>query len=152
MGHGGEGTVRMHHRDALPYKHTAQQRQAVEAGGDGRLVVHHLEGQVVHLEPIGQVANPCPVAISMGGHNHLVPFLNETLGELVYVALHSPHIRIEEVRHHANVVFGMSAESGRSGGDVGAFACGGEVHSHPSSSLAHSGGYRWDYVRPSFKR
>lgn len=104
MGHGGERAVCMHHSDAFPDKHTAQQWEAVEAGGGGGLVVHHLKGQVIHLKSISQVPDALPPAIGMGGNHHLVSLLNQTLRKLVDMTFYSSHIGVEEVRHHADVV------------------------------------------------
>lgn len=104
MSHGRERAVCMHHSDLLPHKHTAQQREAVETGCGCGLVVHHLQGQVVHLESVGQVPDTLPGAIGVGDYDHLVSLFNQTLRELVNVAFHSPHIGVEEVGHHAYVV------------------------------------------------
>ena len=41
--------------------------------------------------------SPCQVQAGA----HLVSVSNEALRQLVYVALHSPHVRVEEVGHHA---------------------------------------------------
>lgn len=104
VGHGGEGAVCVHHSDALPHKHTAQQREAVDDTGGGGLVVHDLQGEVVNLQSVGQVSDPLPPAVGVGGDHHLVPLLDQALGELVDVAFHAAHVRVEEVGHHADVV------------------------------------------------
>lgn len=104
VGHGGEGAVRVHHSDALSHKHTAQQWEAVEDGGGSRLVVHDLQGEVVDLQSVGQVSDALPPAIGVGGDHHLVPLLDQALGELVDVTFHAAHVGVEEVRYHADVV------------------------------------------------
>lgn len=94
----------MHNSDALPDKHTAHQRETVEAGGGCGLVVHHLQGQVVYLQAIGQVPDTLPPAVGVSDNYHLVPLFNQALGELVNVTFYSSHVWIEKVRHHADVV------------------------------------------------
>lgn len=104
MGHGGEGAVRVHHSDALPHKHTAQQGEAVENSGGCGLVVHDLQWEVVDLQSIGQVSDALPLAVGVGGDDHLVPFLDQALRKLVDVTFHAAHVGVEEVRYHADVV------------------------------------------------
>lgn len=95
----------VHHSDAFSDKHAAQQWETVETSGGSGLIVHHLQGEVVDLQAIGQVPDPLPRAIGMGGDNHLVSLFNQALGEMVNVTFYSPHVWIEEVRDHADVVF-----------------------------------------------
>lgn len=104
VGHGGEGAVRVHHGDALPHKHAAQQREAVEDAGGRRLVVHDLQWEVVNLKSVGQVSYALPAAVGVGGDHHLVALLDQALGELVDVTFHAAHVWVEEVGHHADVV------------------------------------------------
>ena len=80
MAHGREGAVCVHHSDAFPYEHAAQQWETVEAGGSCGLVVHHLQGEVVHLQSIGQVPDTLPPAIGVGDNHHLVSLFNQALG------------------------------------------------------------------------
>lgn len=104
MSHSRKRAVRVHHSDALPYKHTTHQRKTVEAGSGRGLVIHHLQGEVVDLQSIGQVPNTLPPSIGMGDNYHLVSLFNQTLGKLINVTFHSAHIGIEEIRHHADAV------------------------------------------------
>lgn len=94
----------MHHGDPFPHKHTAQQREAVEDGGGCGLVVHDLQREVVDLQSVRQVADTLSFAVGVGGNHHFVSLFNQTLGELVDVTFHSPHVWVEEVGHHADVV------------------------------------------------
>lgn len=94
----------MNYSDLLPDKHTAQQREAVEAGCGCGLVVHHLQRQVVDLQSIGQVPDSPPTAIGVGGNYNFMSLFNKALRKLINVAFNSSHIGIEKVRHHADVV------------------------------------------------
>lgn len=102
--HGREGAVGVDDGDALPHEDVPEQRQAVEERGGGGLVVHHPEGQVVHLQPVGQVADALTAAVGVGDHQYLVAALDEALRQLVDVALHAAHVGVEEVRHHAHAL------------------------------------------------
>lgn len=94
----------MNYSDLLPDKDTAQQREAVEAGCGRGLVVHHLQGQVVNLQSIGQVPDSLPVAVGVGGNYNFMSLFNQALRKLINVAFYATHIWIEKVRHHADVV------------------------------------------------
>ena len=54
-----------------------------------------------HLEAGGEVPDPSAVAVCVGDHHHFVAKLEETLRQLVDVALHPAHVGVEEVGHHA---------------------------------------------------
>ena len=79
-----------------------------------------------HLQIAGQVADTFAISIAVRDHNdlqegqctantgwhltvlrrtqvsaHFVSVGNEALCQLVYVALHSPHVRVKEIGHHA---------------------------------------------------
>ncbi|GCC46327.1 hypothetical protein chiPu_0030327, partial [Chiloscyllium punctatum] len=114
-----EGAVRVHQRDALAHQHPAHQRQAVEERTGRRLVVHDPQRQVVDLEAVAEVADPAAGAVRVAQHDHLVAPLDQALRQLVDVALHPAHVRVEEVRHHAHPVFAAARRRRRGGGSRG---------------------------------
>lgn len=135
VSHSRERAVRMHHGDALPDKHTAQEWHAVEEGGGGGLVVHHLQRQVVDLKAIGQVPDALPVAVSVRDYHHLVSLLDQTLGQEVNVTLHSSHVRVEEVRDYADAVLSPGSFDGLCCGSRYCLGC--MTESCCPSSVAH---------------
>lgn len=104
MGHGRKRTVGMDYGNSLPDKYVPEQWQTVEESCGCRLVVHDSERQVINFEAIGEVTDTLSISISMGDNYDLVPPLNEALRELVNVALHTSHVWVEKVRHHAYIV------------------------------------------------
>lgn len=120
--------------DPLPHEDVPEQGQAVEERRRRRLVVHDLQGQVVDLQPVGEVADPFPVAVGVGDHQDLVASLDEALRQLVHVALHAPHVGVEEVRHHADAVGHPRRAPGR---HPGPRSCrGGTTRRHHSPAAA----------------
>lgn len=57
----------------------AEDRKERENGREGRFAVNDEEGDVVDLEAIGEVANPCPAFVCMGDDNHFVPTVDQFL-------------------------------------------------------------------------
>lgn len=94
----------MDYRDSLPNKYVPEQWQTVKEGRGCRLVVHDFQRQVIDFEAISEVTDAFPISISMGDNYDFVPSFNQALGELVNVAFHAAHVRIEKVRHHAYIV------------------------------------------------
>lgn len=54
-----------------------------EDGWERRLAIDDKEGNVVNLEPVGQVSYACPASVGMCDDNDLVPSIDEFLGQSV---------------------------------------------------------------------
>ena len=52
----------------------------------------------------GDVSHSLPVSIGVGDDHHPMSQLDQTQRQLEDVTLHSPHVGVEEVAHHADVV------------------------------------------------
>lgn len=65
------------------------------------MVVHDFQRQVIDFEAISEVTDAFSISVSMGDNYDLVSSFNQALRELVNVAFHASHIRVEKVRHHA---------------------------------------------------
>ena len=59
---------------------------------------------VVDLEAVRQEAHPGALAVGVRHHHHLVPAPDQELRQLEHVLLHAADVRVEEVRHHQDVV------------------------------------------------
>ena len=63
-------------------KYVTEVGEGAEDGGQHRLVVEGHDGQVVHLEHVGHVADPHPVTVGVRDDHHLVAALQQTLRQL----------------------------------------------------------------------
>lgn len=94
----------MDYGDSLSNKYVPEQRQTVKEGCGCRLVVHNFQGQVIDFEAFSEVTDAFSISVSMGDNYDFVSSFNQALRELVNVAFHASHIRVEKVRHHAYVM------------------------------------------------
>lgn len=94
----------MDYRDSLPNEYVPEQRQTVKEGRGCRLVVHNFQRQVIDFEAFGEVTDAFSISVSMGDNYDLVSSFNQALRQLVNVAFHASHIRVEKVRHHAYIM------------------------------------------------
>lgn len=76
----------------------------MKQGRGCRLVVHDFQRQVIDFEAICEVTDAFAISISMGDNYDLVSSFNQALRELVNVAFHASHIRVEKIRHHAYIM------------------------------------------------
>lgn len=104
VGHGAQRRVAVHDLDALADEDVPQHGKQREDGGEDGAAVNDEEGDVVDLEPVGEVAHARAVAVGVGDDDDLVAAVNEFGGELVDMRLDAPGLRVEEVAHHGDVV------------------------------------------------
>lgn len=76
----------------------------MKQGRGCRLVVHDFQRQVIDFEAIREVTDAFAIFISMGDNYDLVSSFNQALRELVNVAFHASHIRVEKIRNHAYIM------------------------------------------------
>lgn len=72
VGERREGRVPVNDVDLLADEDVPYEREAGEEGGQGALVVHHPEGQVVHLQTTGHVADTRSATVGVRYEDHLV--------------------------------------------------------------------------------
>ena len=69
---GGANLVTMDNLYVLTNKDVAEDGKRDKEGGEGALVVERKVGDVVHLQAIGHIPHPLPVAIPVGNYNYLL--------------------------------------------------------------------------------
>ena len=70
----------------------------------GGLIVKRHDGQVVNLEPVGEIPHALSISIIMRDDNHLVSAFDQTKGEMIQMCFNATHVREEEVGYHANTM------------------------------------------------
>ena len=60
--------------------------------------------KVIDFEAFSELTDAFSISISMGDNYDFVSSFNQALRELVNVAFHAAHIRVEKVRHHAYIM------------------------------------------------
>ena len=73
-----------------------------QKNGKRALVVERRHWQIVDFEAVGHEPHADPLVVVVRHDDHFVAELEQTLGQLEDVALHTAHIRVEEVRDHAS--------------------------------------------------
>jgi len=104
VGQSRKSRMTMYNRYLLSNQNVSNKRTRDIHARQHTLIVKRNHRDIVDFEAIGHVANTVTVLVEMCKHNHFVPTLQETLGQLKYVTLYATHIRIEKVRYHANAM------------------------------------------------
>ena len=77
MTEAAEASMAMYNLDFFSYNDVTENGKEGEDSRHGRFAVDHEEGNVVDLQAVGKIANPCPTLISMGDNDYLVTSVDE---------------------------------------------------------------------------
>jgi len=64
--------VAVHDINFLPYDNPSEEREKAIEGRQGAAIVKHQEGEVVHLEPIGEHPDSLSIPIRVGDNDDLL--------------------------------------------------------------------------------
>ena len=94
--------VPMHDVNVLPDEYVSENgRERGEKVGVRRLVIHHVQGQVVHFETVREVAHANPLIRKLSSQDHhVVTLFDQTLGHVKNVHFNAAQRRNEKVRYH----------------------------------------------------
>ena len=94
--------VPMHDINVLSDEYVSENgRKRGEKVGVRRLVIHHIQGQMVHFEAVGEVAHANSLIRKLPSQDHhVVTLFNQTLSHVKNVHFNAAQGRNEKVRYH----------------------------------------------------
>lgn len=133
----------MYNLNLLSDHDVSKDREKGEDRGECRFPIDHEEGNMIHLESIGEVSNTTTTFICVGDDDYFVTAVDELRGKLIDMALDSTWLGEEEVADHGNIVGHLEyAWMGDGCDEAGSHSYDGQQHRgiHLSASAPRSSG------------
>ena len=92
----------MHDLNSFPKNDVAEYRKEGKDSWHGSLPVYRQEWYIVDLKTVREIAHPDSIIVCMCDDNNFMPFVYQTLTQLIDMRFNATGLWIEEIRDHGD--------------------------------------------------